>query len=1414
MRTWVLSSSVLMLFAAGAVRGAEPLDNDALTTEMAALIGVHNAALPPSFIPDPFVGIPAGIVTYGANIGLKYVEPPLVVPPGWSDYPNSGDQCTFNFQLDQSLSEYSNLLGIVNTRPVADAWGEFTRDGDVDTFHANSDVNLTVRGPGVIPGRTDELPAQTVRIPAGRHTYVWRAETQISDAFDLIIPAALLGFNIGYYGAAFSDVGASAARQAARMNVAQEVMQNIAVEAGLIAGDQLGLFGNRPTVSHEREQEITVYDVLPPSIWSTRDVFQFEATDFGGVFWDRVADQIDPTVSASDACGRPHFLGNDHPPLLPIGATTLTWTVRDAGPTPGGGVNSRTLTQTIYVQDTQGPLMVPPPSLVVEVPAQDTGVDSASVNVGAPRVVDLADPSPTVTNTVPAFFPKDSRTPVVWSATDASGNLTQANQLITVKTEGENTAPVVSDIAASTLTSDPIDIVLSGSDADFIDGMFDPLSFRLVDRPDHGDFIAPLFPFFIEDYRTSPEGHYGEAFYLSGNRSNWLYNNVCQGSSLPYNDRIPIDWVYNPLFVHVTDDGTYFMIDHYWRCGASNASLYQRISKWDEDGNYIGQMDYGGTNDTFVMDQDGYLYTLSRNGAGSSTTLFLAQNRTNFETLGGANPLGDSWRFDFDSTENPALGLDDPISPEQLSYARIDSRRGLLYVTDRRRVFVFDVRSDFSDGVDANDNTMGDKYLGALKNAEQFLDSTWGNSWTGFAMDVDADGYLYVLDSGGNRVHKFTPSYFDENGDFVMGEYVGWMGRCDTSTNNACDEDEGVTYGYSCTDATCTVVPFRDWDDGFSRRGSVGWEPGQFNGPAFIALDPKGVLYVSDGGEPNAGGRVQRFASDGTFGGEARSTGTGVNQGERPGFILGNLGTVKAVSVNSTHFFVVDQDESFVHVFETTPLKDITNDSATVTYVSNFDFHSDTDQFSFVASDGLDDSNVGTVFVNVARNFRQPLAFAQSLTTDEDVAVDLVLEGDDPDGILGQDFNGLDTLTYRIVDGPSHGSVSDGEGADRTYTPDPDYFGEDAFTYVVNDGNEDSEPATVSLLVNPVDDAPSDLDIRLPERVSMGHPLPLRARYSDDGSSGMYTWIEWGDNTWSYPGDFVDGPNGPVLEGIKLIQPRAGDGVGQAVAEHLYTATGPRTLRFCLLDGTNADVCLERSFMVEALVNLGMEVDTLELEMYGGRERSIGVGLTNHAMRGVAGPGGLIAENVVVEGTFSSPAATFAGVDTGSCSPTASGFRCIFGTLDIAEEALATFRIRGAETGGDQQSVELRLRARTSSQALNDFVDRRVSIIVLSPSRDDDGDGLPDGYEDANGLNPSDASDASQDSDQDGLTNLEEYDIGTDPMAADTDGDGLNDGFEIDNGLDPRDASDCPDWVCGSKKTSGWRLQLLREGRM
>jgi hypothetical protein len=73
---------------------------------------------------------------------------------------------------------------------------------------------------------------------------------------------------------------------------------------------------------------------------------------------------------------------------------------------------------------------------------------------------------------------------------------------------------------------------------------------------------------------------------------------------------------------------------------------------------------------------------------------------------------------------------------------------------------------------------------------------------------------------------------------------------------------------------------------------------------------------------------------------------------------------------------------------------------------------------------------------------------------------------------------------------------------------------------------------------------------------------------------------------------------------------------------------------------------------------------------------------------------------------------------------------------------------------------------------------------------DTDGDGMPDGWEVQHFLNPLDPSDAAQDPDGDGLTNLQEYQLGTDPQYADTDGDGMPDGWEVAHGLNPLDASD------------------------
>lgn len=62
---------------------------------------------------------------------------------------------------------------------------------------------------------------------------------------------------------------------------------------------------------------------------------------------------------------------------------------------------------------------------------------------------------------------------------------------------------------------------------------------------------------------------------------------------------------------------------------------------------------------------------------------------------------------------------------------------------------------------------------------------------------------------------------------------------------------------------------------------------------------------------------------------------------------------------------------------------------------------------------------------------------------------------------------------------------------------------------------------------------------------------------------------------------------------------------------------------------------------------------------------------------------------------------------------------------------------------------------------------------------DTDLDGIPDGWEIINGLNPVIAADATGDLDSDGLTNLQEFQYGSDPRNADSDGDSITDGTEV-----------------------------------
>lgn len=88
-------------------------------------------------------------------------------------------------------------------------------------------------------------------------------------------------------------------------------------------------------------------------------------------------------------------------------------------------------------------------------------------------------------------------------------------------------------------------------------------------------------------------------------------------------------------------------------------------------------------------------------------------------------------------------------------------------------------------------------------------------------------------------------------------------------------------------------------------------------------------------------------------------------------------------------------------------------------------------------------------------------------------------------------------------------------------------------------------------------------------------------------------------------------------------------------------------------------------------------------------------------------------------------------------------------------------------------------------QATHDGAAGLMRMQVVLAGVDTDGDGIPDDWELAHGLNPNNLVDAFEDPDHDNLTNLQEYLAGTNPHNPDADGDGLTDGQEVALGTSP-----------------------------
>jgi hypothetical protein len=120
--------------------------------------------------------------------------------------------------------------------------------------------------------------------------------------------------------------------------------------------------------------------------------------------------------------------------------------------------------------------------------------------------------------------------------------------------------------------------------------------------------------------------------------------------------------------------------------------------------------------------------------------------------------------------------------------------------------------------------------------------------------------------------------------------------------------------------------------------------------------------------------------------------------------------------------------------------------------------------YSVLVSNSAGSRLSSNAVLNVIPRNRPPLAFPQSITIAEDYATLITLASGDPDGGVLQYF----------VDNPTHGTITPWTVPYQVlYTPDPNYYGADSFTWRAFDGEFFSEFATVSITLLPVNDPPA-----------------------------------------------------------------------------------------------------------------------------------------------------------------------------------------------------------------------------------------------------------------------------------------------------------------------------------------------------
>ena len=207
-----------------------------------------------------------------------------------------------------------------------------------------------------------------------------------------------------------------------------------------------------------------------------------------------------------------------------------------------------------------------------------------------------------------------------------------------------------------------------------------------------------------------------------------------------------------------------------------------------------------------------------------------------------------------------------------------------------------------------------------------------------------------------------------------------------------------------------------------------------------------------------------------------------------------------------------------------------------------------TDTFTYRASDGVISSGIATVTIIVTPVNDTPVALNDAYTMAEDTTLTIPAAG-----ILANDSDvDGDALTVSLASGVANGTLNLSADGSFTYTPSLHHTGTVTFTYTVADGLAVSAPATVTITITPVNDAPGAANdsYTTVEDTALTVPAPgLLANDSDaDGdalSAVLVDGVPHGVLEMSASGAFIYTPS-LNFTGLVTFTYRVTDGTAQS----------------------------------------------------------------------------------------------------------------------------------------------------------------------------------------------------------------------------------------------------------------------------